>query len=54
MEVFMNNFKFSHPTTVYFGKNSVENIKKEIIKYGKNILLAYGGGSIKKMEFMIL
>lgn len=44
----MNNFKFSHPTTVYFGKDSIENIKKEITKYGKNILLAYGGGSIKK------
>lgn len=44
----MNNFKFSQSTSIYFGKNSIENLKKELPKYGNKILLTYGGGSIKK------
>lgn len=44
----MNNFKFSQSTSIYFGKDSIENLKKELPKYGNKILLTYGGGSIKK------
>lgn len=45
----MNNFTFSYPTKVYFGKGSAaEKLQGELIKYGKTVMLAYGGGSIKK------
>ncbi len=42
------NFTFYNPTKIYFGLNSVGNLKYELDNYGPNILLAYGGGSIKK------
>lgn len=44
----MDNFVYEYQTKVYFGKGSVqEHLLKELSRYGKNILLAYGGGSIK-------
>ena len=42
------NFEYYNPTKVYFGKNSIENLKVELNKVGKKILLTYGTGSIKK------
>jgi len=42
------DFEFQNATKIYFGKSSLDNLEKELCKYGKNILLAYGGGSIKK------
>nr|WP_325295624.1 iron-containing alcohol dehydrogenase [uncultured Oscillibacter sp.] len=44
----MNNFSFSYPTKVYFGKGAAENMKAELTKYGPTVMLAYGGGSVKK------
>lgn len=44
----MNNFVYDIPTKVYFGKNQLGNLGKELKKYGKRVLLTYGGGSIKK------
>lgn len=44
----MENFIFEYPTKVYFGKDSAKNyLGKELEKYGENVLLAYGCGSIK-------
>jgi len=45
----MNNFIYSIPTTAYFGKGQI-NILGETIKAhgGTRVLLAYGGGSIKR------
>ncbi len=45
----MDNFIFSIPTTAYFGKGQI-NILGETIKAhgGSTVLLAYGGGSIKR------
>ncbi len=43
------NFKYSNPTTLYFGANSLSYLNKELQNYGKNILLIYGKGSIKKI-----
>ena len=43
----MKNFKFKNPTKILFGENQIENIKKEIPKDAK-VLMLYGGGSIKK------
>lgn len=44
----MENFTYRNPTKLIFGKNQLEAIAEEISKYGKNILLVYGGGSIKR------
>ena len=44
----MNNFQFYNPTKIIFGKGEVEKVGKEVSNYGKNVLLTYGGGSIKK------
>lgn len=44
----MNNFNFYAPTKILFGKGQIENLGKEIIPYAKKVLLAYGGGSVKK------
>lgn len=44
----MNDFIFHNPAKVYFGKNQIENLPTELLKYGNKVLLVYGGGSIKK------
>ena len=46
----MNQFIFSNPTKLIFGKNQLQNLKTEIPQYGKKVLLIYGGGSIKRMD----
>jgi len=43
----MNSFNFYNPTQIFFGENSIKNLAKSIKDY-QNILLAYGGGSIKR------
>ena len=44
----LGNFTYCNPTKLYFGKDALDGLNKELPKYGKNILLVYGGGSIKK------
>lgn len=44
----MNNFNFCVPTDIRFGKGQVECLATELAKYGKRVLLVYGGGSIKR------
>ncbi|MGN0551710.1 MAG: iron-containing alcohol dehydrogenase [Acutalibacteraceae bacterium] len=44
----LGNFTYSNPTKLYFGENALANLYGELEKYGKNVLLVYGGGSIKK------
>ena len=44
----MNNFVYDIPVKVYFGENQLGNLGEELSKYGKRVLLTYGGGSIKK------
>ena len=39
---------YSNPTRLYFGQNAMDNLEAELKKYGRNVLLVYGGGSIKK------
>lgn len=44
----MNNFVYHYPVKQYFGKGCAEGaIKNELKTVGKNVLLAYGNGSIK-------
>ena len=44
----LGNFSYHNPTKLYFGEDSLGNLKGELAKYGDNILLVYGSGSIKK------
>lgn len=44
----LGNFTYCNPTKLYFGENSLEYLNTELPKYGKNIVLIYGGGSVKK------
>jgi len=44
----MDNFQFRNPTKLIFGRNQLPSLEKEISKYGKKVLLVYGGGSIKR------
>lgn len=45
----MNDFTFNYPTKVYFGKEAAKKaLTAELKDSHKKIMLAYGGGSIKK------
>lgn len=45
----MENFVFEYPTKVYFGKGAAkEHLSKALSAYSPNVMLAYGGGSIKQ------
>lgn len=44
----LGDFTFHNPTKLYFGENSLENLSKELGKYGEKVMLVYGGGSIRK------
>lgn len=45
----MNPFIYNIPTKVYFGENQLGNLGAELRKYGKRVLVTYGGGSIKRI-----
>lgn len=44
----LGNFTYCNPTRLYFGKDALDGLNKELPKFGKNVLFVYGGGSIKK------
>ena len=44
----LGNFSYSNPTKLYFGDDAISFLKDELKNYGPKVLLAYGGGSIKK------
>ncbi len=44
----LGNFSYCNPTKLYFGEDSLNYLNTELPKYGKNVVLIYGGGSIKK------
>lgn len=44
----LGNFSYCNPTKLYFGENALGNLASELAKYGSNVVLVYGGGSIKK------
>ena len=46
---FMNNFIYENKTKVYFGKDTVKEYLGSLLgNYGETVMLAYGGGSIKR------
>lgn len=44
----LGNFAYCNPTKLYFGEESLNYLNTELSKYGENVVLIYGGGSIKK------
>lgn len=45
----MNSFVFRYPVRQYFGRGCAEEaVKSELKQVGPNVLLAYGGGSLKR------
>lgn len=44
----LGNFMYCNPTKLYFGEDSLQYLNIELPKYGENVVLVYGGGSIKK------
>lgn len=45
----MDNFIYRYPVRQHFGKGCAESaIKEEMARVGRNVLLAYGGGSLKR------
>ena len=45
----MQNFDYMTPTRLVFGENAIEKLPAVMGAIGKRVLLAYGGGSIKKI-----
>lgn len=43
------DFIYDIPCRVYFGKDQLQNLGPELKKWGKRVLLTYGGGSIKRI-----
>ena len=44
----MQNFIFENPTKIIFGRGQISRVGKEAARFGRTVLLVYGGGSIKK------
>lgn len=44
----LGNFSYCNPTKLYFGENALDFLRAELPKYGENVVLIYGGGSIKE------
>ena len=45
----MQKFVYEYPTKVYFGEGAAkEHLAEAVSAYGQNVMLAYGGGSVKK------
>lgn len=44
----LGNFSYCNLAKLYFGDQSLDYLNTELPKYGKNVVLIYGGGSIKK------
>ncbi len=45
----MQNFDYMTPTRLIFGEGVISKLPEVMGRYGKKVLLAYGGGSIKKL-----
>lgn len=46
----LGDFTFHNPCRIHFGQNALDNLSSELAEYGPNVVLVYGGGSIKKLD----
>jgi len=44
----LGNFMYSNPTRLYFGEGSLKKLGKELKSFGRNVMLVYGCGSVKR------
>ena len=44
----LGNFTYCNPTKLYYGDESLDSLNTELSKYGNNVVLIYGNGSIKR------
>ena len=44
----MRDFVFENKTKIYFGKEQMCHLHEEVARFGKRVLMVYGGGSIKR------
>ncbi|KMO85454.1 butanol dehydrogenase [Megasphaera cerevisiae DSM 20462] len=44
----LGNFTYCNPTKLYFGEQALDRLSGELENYGPQVLLVYGGGSIKR------
>lgn len=44
----LGNFTYHNPTRIHFGEDALDNLTSELGNYGDNVMLIYGGGSVKK------
>jgi alcohol dehydrogenase YqhD (iron-dependent ADH family) len=44
----LGEFTYHNPTIVHFGEHALERLPEELAKFGKSVVLVYGGGSIKR------
>ncbi len=44
----LGNFSFCAPTRLHFGPEALGELEGELKSFGKNVLLIYGGGSVKR------
>ena len=44
----LGNFTYCNPTRLHFGEQALDQLAGELAGFGRSVLLAYGGGSIKK------
>lgn len=45
----MESFVFHNPTKLIFGRGQIARLGDEVVRYGRRVLLVYGGGSIKRI-----
>ena len=45
----INDFVYDIPVRVYFGRDQLHHLGAELSRYGKRVLMTYGGGSIKRI-----
>ena len=48
----MNDFMYYNPVRVHFGADAMSHLPEELGKFGANVPLTYGGGSIKRTGLM--
>lgn len=44
----MIDFVFQNPAKIIFGRDALHHLGAEVLRYGKRVLLVYGGGSVKR------
>ena len=49
----MRDFVFENKTKVYFGKEQLCKLHEEVARFGKRVLMVYGGGSINQENRLV-